>query len=128
MSISFTDDTLAIWYCLLSPEVADYMGGLSRRPDGYTYTWRMRYYNSLDPWDENDEKTWYSILIPSREGDAEEVVDKIRELIAISLATSRKFAYPNPGPVYELVRGNKSFDEFTKEFMNAPFVHKKVVQ
>lgn len=127
MSISFTDDTLAIWYILLEPEKSDYMGALSRRDYGFMYTWRIRYYHSLDPWDEKDVKRWYSLQIPSAVGDTEGAVDVVREMVAATLALARMVGKPEPAEIYELIRGAKSFDEFTKEFMEAPFVHKQEV-
>lgn len=125
MSIVFNDDTLAIWYVLLEPAKSDYMGALSRRDYGYMYTWRMRYYKSMDPWDERDEKKWYSMQIPSAANDLDDVIGIIDEMVLSTLALGKAFGKPEPGPVYKLVRGNKTLDEYTKEFMDAPFVHKR---
>jgi hypothetical protein len=129
MTMIFNEDTLGIWYVLLEPEKIDYMGALSRRPYGYMYTWRMRYYATPDdPWDGKDRKSWYDIRIPSAEGTTEEVIEKIREMVRLSVETGRSLGKPTPGPIHELLRGNKTMEKFTEDFLSAPFVHKKTVQ
>jgi hypothetical protein len=129
MSINIDNNTLAIWYVELQPGVIDYMGALTRRDYGYSYTWRMRYYNSSDQWDTNDVKRWFNMEVPSAHGDEEDegAISIIRETVLATVALSRVMGKPEPGAIHELLRDKKTLDEFVKEITESPFVHKRKV-
>jgi len=110
------DETIrGIWYCPLIPDEQDFLLSLTSSSEGqYQITYRFRYYNSSDPFDEKDKKNWYTSTITSK--NEAEVIAKIHNIFLL-LTNTDDFA--------EILRGDRSLDEFIEEFMKQDFVHTK---
>lgn len=123
MSIVLDESVRGLWYCLTIPDEQDFLLALKRIAEKhYEITYRFRYYNSSDPFDEEDKKSWYQGEIKGI--SEEDVIAKIHDdfMPAVMNAT----AFINGGEFTELLRGDRSFDEFMEEFMKQDFVHTQI--
>jgi hypothetical protein len=112
MTILLNEDLLAVWFMDVSDR-SNWLAGLSKHHRGTRLLWRMRYYEPGTPPDSPDKKNWYESIYAEPAG---EVIQRVRtRLRVVSL-----FAKDRP---YELIRGDRSLDEFVAEFRRAPFVH-----
>ena len=119
MTMTLDENTRGIWYCQTIPEEQDFLMTLNRLEEGhYEITYRFRYYNSDDPFDEKDRKSWYRA--EARTKNEEEIISGIETLLE-SLAA----ATDNENGFTELLRGDRPFDDFMEEFMKQDFVHAK---
>src|ERR1700730_9078855 len=112
MSILLNEDILAVWFVDVS-ETSNWCAGLSKHPSGTRLLERMRYYERNSPPDSPDRRDWYEEI--SRDSP-EEAIERVRA----RLRSASPFAQGNP---YELIRGNRTLEEFVEEFMRAPFMH-----
>jgi hypothetical protein len=116
MTIEFDESIRGLWYCVLVPDKQDFLLSLSRKDEGhYAIIYRFRYYNSADPFDEEDKKNWYSAKVTDK--NEKELVDGIRTLLNHLLSYQDDICYT------ELLRGDQSLDEFIDEFIKQDFVH-----
>ena len=107
-----------IWFCTLIPGEQDFLLSLrNTAEEQYEIIYRFRYYNSDDPFDEKDKKSWYSGTIKGR--NEKEVIAKIHEVFPFIIAAS------DADDFTELLRGDQSLDEFMEKFMEQDFVHAK---
>ena len=119
MTIRIDESIRGIWYCVLMPDEQDFLLALNCiAEEEYVITYRFRYYNSDDPFDDEDEKNWYSCKGTGKSGSfaytgsnymKEEIIAAIR-IITSSMSEAT-----------EILRGNRSLDEF----MEQDFVHTK---
>jgi hypothetical protein len=117
MTMKLDENTRGIWYCQTIPEYQDFLLTLNRLgEEHYEITYRFRYYNSDDPFDEKDEKSWYR---GEGMGKEEEIISKINEMIRLVSSTADQ-------GFTELLRGDRPFDDFMEEFMKQDFVHAKM--
>ena len=120
MAIEFNESIKGVWFCTLVPGEQDFLLGLNRiDEEHYEVTYRFRYYNSADPFDEKDEKNWYSAKIAGR--SEKEIVDSIHILLSYLLLKNDDIC------VTEILRGDRTLDEFMDEFMKQDFVHAQKV-
>ena len=120
MTIKFNESLRGIWFCSSIPGEQDFLLSLNRiTEEQYEVTYRFRYYNSADPFDEKDKKNWYSAKITGK--SEKEIIDSIRTLLGYLLAKDDDI-YPA-----EILRGDRTLDEFMDEFMKQDFVHAQKV-
>ena len=119
MSMQLNENTLGIWYCLTIPHKQDFLLTLNRVDEkSYDITYRFRYYNSDDPFDENDEKRWASAKTENQ--SEEQVIASVHSVLeALSSISGNDYT--------EILRGDRSFEEFMEEFMQQDFVHMQTV-
>jgi hypothetical protein len=117
MTIEFDESIRGLWYCVLVPDKQDFLLSLSHKDEGhYAIIYRFRYYNSADPFDEEDKKNWYSVKVTDE--NEKELVDGIRTLL------NQLLSFTNDDICYtEMLRGDQSLDEFMDEFIKQDFVH-----
>jgi hypothetical protein len=120
MTMKLDENTRGIWYCQTIPEEQDFLLTLSRiEEEHYEIVYRFRYYNSDDPFDEKDIKSWYRA---EGLGKEEEIIKSINEM----LTKLSSISYSEAG-FTEILRGDRPFDDFKEEFLQQSFVHAKVL-
>jgi hypothetical protein len=121
MPMKFDENTRGVWYCPTIPGEQDFLLTLNRiDEEHYGITYGFRYYNSDDPFDEKDRKSWYSGEVTGK--SEEEVVDVINNQIMKAISSL------NDGEGFtEVLRGDRSLEEFMDEFLEQDFVHAKKV-
>ncbi|MFL6600760.1 MAG: hypothetical protein ACJ8R9_05460 [Steroidobacteraceae bacterium] len=112
MSILLNEDILAVWFVDVS-ETSNWCAALSKHPLGTRLMGRMRYYERNSPPDSEDQKDWFEEILRD---SPEEAIEKVRARFRSASA----FAQSKP---YELIRGNRTLDDFVEEFLQAPFIH-----
>ena len=113
------DKTVGIWYVQLS-EKMDLLGGLNWVLDGDAkhlhFDFRFRHYNSPDPYDPKDKKSWYSYDFAPNV-TAEQAVKELKEWLGVVGMISIE-------PMHEyLVSNYPTFQEFFEDFTTAEFAH-----
>lgn len=113
MSMDLSENTVGVWFIALTSE-QDFLLTITDLCDGkFDITYRFRYYNGPDAWDNADVKHWYTMIAPdTREG----VIGVVKAMVS-ALAAKAKTEI-----VYEIIN-NGDFDNFMERFMAAPFVH-----
>ena len=112
MTMTLDENTRGIWYCQTVPGEQDFLLTLTRlEGEHYELVYRFRYYNSDDPFDEKDRKSWYRA---EGRGKEEEIISGVRKALML-IGTG----------FTELLRGDRPFDNFMEEFMKQDFVHAK---
>ena len=114
--IEFNDQLLAIWFLPID-EKRDWMAGVSRVDAGrFRFVYRIRYYNpkSVNPHDGMDRRSEYSATIDGV--DEAMAMEKLRTI-------ARLLTEHAEGPLYELIRGARTVDEFAEELMRQPWAH-----
>jgi hypothetical protein len=116
--IEINDQLLGIWFMPLSA-TSNWMAGMSRTDDGHIkLAWRMRYYNpeSVDPHDGKDRRSRYTSIT----NDPEDVaIEKLRTIARVLTEHAK-------GPLYEILRGNRTTQEMFAELQRQPWAHAKV--
>jgi hypothetical protein len=116
MTMILDETTVGIWYCATIPGEQDFLLTLNRIAEQhYEITYRFRYYNSDDPFDEEDEKSWYSGETKGK--NEEEVINAIQTIMQAVAADG----------FTKILRGDRPLEEFTEEFMEQDFVHAQKV-
>jgi hypothetical protein len=116
MTIVIDDNLLAIWWIKLPP-ASDLLCSLIRRsPTECEIVYRFRYYETESAWDGLDRKNWYEGIVTA---PPEEVIPKLREMFGVLSVAA------GGSKVYELLRGERSTDQFMRAFARMPFVHMK---
>jgi len=123
MTIALTENVLGIWFVNLT-EDSDWMCALTDADDKWLIEYRFRYYcdDSGDAFDTDDEKNWYTATLDKADTSRETVLRK-QTLVYKAL---RDMAGTTDGN-YELLRSDKTYEDFMEEFMELPFVHAKSV-
>lgn len=120
--ITVDDNIVAMWFLVVDAGI-DWMGGLSRMPDGsMRFANRLRYYNpeSRDPHDGKDRKKEQILLLrPEGQGTEADLIEQVRRVVG-------ELTQHAIGPLYELLRGNRSVEEFMDELKRQPWAHTKV--
>lgn len=113
--VVFDDRFVALWFMPIN-STADWLGALVRMPDGkFRLRYRIRYYNrdSTDPHDGKDHRSAYEAFINCPE---QQVLEKMRLF-------TRVLTQHAEGPVYEIVRGNRTPADVMRELMRQPWAH-----
>lgn len=119
MTMRLDENTLGVWYCLTIPHKQDFLLTLNRVGEkSYEITYRFRYYNSDDPFDEKDEKSWASAKTENQ--SEEQVIASVHGVLEALSSISG-------GDYTEILRGDRPFEKFMEEFMEQDFVHAKTV-
>lgn len=85
--IQITERTVGMWFMRLN-EASDYMAHLETlEGGGYKLTYRFRYYNSDEPWDDKDRKEWYAVGMKP-ETTIEQALDVVRNLVGVMSVVS----------------------------------------
>ena len=117
MTMKLDENTRGIWYCQTIPSEQDFLMTLNRLKEGhYELIYRFRYYNSDDPFDEKDRKSWYRAEVAAK--CEEEIISGIETLLESLAAVA-----DNETGYTELLRGDRPFEDFMEEFMQQDFVH-----
>ena len=105
------ESVLAIWYYDFPG--GNFMANMRRlEPGRLKVTYRFRYHRDDKAFDSADEKNWY-------EGIWRDVRDEALAVEAFG-AACREAA---PTKVYQIIRGNRTLDEFMDEFLAQPFIN-----
>ena len=112
--IIMDEHLVGIWF-MPTTEKQDWMCGVREiKPDEeYQITYRFRYYEDGKVFDSEDKKKWYEGKIC---GTRAYVIASIRS-IANTLYAAAKIKEP-----YEMLNDGGDIDQFSKKFMDAPFV------
>ena len=116
--ITFDDTMIAVWFIGLNDET-DWLCSIQEHDDHYEVHYRFRYYNDDKNFDSEDEKHWYSAMMPKKEVSRKKVISVMREAFTLLKDESDK------EEAYELLRGKGSFEDFREEFLSLPFVHSR---
>ena len=122
MSIVVDENLIGVWYAVTG-ESQDYMMAITRCDEGIALTYRVRDYASKeDPWDGRDRKKWTRMVTPNT--DEELAIDTARTMMTglIQLSLNMGMIDP-PGRIYELIRENKTPEEFGRWLMSMPWAH-----
>lgn len=112
------EKAIGVWFMDVS-DTSNWLAAVSRTEDGkLLLQWRMRYYEKGSPPDSNDEKRWYQGTSKKTEAEA---IENMRFI-------GRTMTQHAEGKLYEVLRGDRSIEEFAKEFCALPFVHATVVE
>jgi hypothetical protein len=124
--MNFDEKTLAVWFIVTIPGEQDVMAQLSRtdEPGVFRMEWRFRYYSpeSENPFDGKDRKVWQAAGMHGTEQEALESARHVWTHLATKITDAKE-----RGDFYELVRGDKTLEEFFTEFRKAPFVHERTI-
>ena len=121
MTIELNESIRGIWFCTLVPDEQDFLLSLARIAEKHSkITYRFRYYNSSDPFDEDDEKNWYSGEVTGQ-NEAEAITTIHDTFMPIISAINGNAEFTG------IIRGDRSLDEFIAKFMEQDFVHTKSV-
>jgi len=121
MSIVLDDNIVGIWY-VLTGEKEDFMLAISKCPEGLELVYRHRYYHSDDPWDEKDHKSWYRMV--TSKTDVQRAIETAREMVqGVAMIAVKMGRLMPPAQVFELVRGDKSVEQFAEVLKSMPWAH-----
>jgi len=109
--LDLTEDTIGIWY--VEGNDKNWLLTLFHEDGVVKGKYRFRYYKDDDAFNSDDEKSWYNMTSPDSE---KRTIDTIR---TVTLMTSIQFK----GSITEILRGDKSFDDFVADLMKQDFVH-----
>jgi len=124
MSIVIDDNIVGMWYAVTG-EMDDFMMAVSRCDEGLQIIYRHRYYASLDPWDEKDRKSWHRMITSQK--DEAKAIETAREMVGGVVAIAMKMGrVKSHGEIYEILRGDRTVEEFAAALRAAPFAHSKV--
>lgn len=117
--IEFTDNTIGVWFAVLPNNSGDWMAHLETLPDGkLQMKYRFRYYDKEDPDNDpfsgKDRKVWMKGVTDKTE---EEAIDAIHLMMKMMTAERK----------WEVLKGERTAQEFMEEFMKLPFAHAKQV-
>ena len=118
MSIKLDETIVAVWFVNLD-ETTDWMAGVNRTDEGWELQYRFRYYNSEDPWDPEDKKSWYRCDLSNKESNEADAIDAISQAFEALKEASG-------GEAYALIRGESTHEQFVEEFRELPFTHARV--
>ncbi len=121
MAIQLTEDIVGIWFVNLSNS-SDWMSALTDAGDSWLIEYRFRYYadDSGEVFDTNDEKRWRSGTALKSKVSAKKVLKSCSDIYNMLVKTAGTTAGN-----HEVLRGDKTFDEFMEEFMALDCVHAK---
>jgi hypothetical protein len=119
-----------IWFSVHSSHSFDFMAQMLRSMGKWRLVYRFRYYNSGDPFDSDDEKSWYML---SAEDDSDESKQK---MICTTDQMMSEIQHPPAGmEAFEpcdflLLDAPTNSDELIKKFEEAdrPWLHMKTVE
>jgi hypothetical protein len=121
MSIVLDENIVGIWYALTG-EKDDFMLAISKCAEGLELVYRHRYYASDDPWDERDKKSWYRMV--TKKNDVQHAIETAREMVqGVAMIAVKMGRLMPPAQVFELVRGDKSVEDFAEVLMSMPWAH-----
>ena len=120
MTMVIDETLIGIWFVDLSHEDQDWLGTLRYNDDGdYEMVYRHRYYVDDKNFDSEDKKSWYEGTIEKERYTEEEIITETRGFVA------KLSAFADDAPTFELIKGERSVEEFMVEFRALPFVHAK---
>jgi len=127
MPIIFDENTIGMWFVPLSdpPKYADWMGSArwAAEDDTVDFTYRFRYSDNDNPWDENDKKHWYEAKVAATSQEA--AIEKIQKMVAAIIGLAPLAGY-TPRIVDELIREpGEPLESFIKRFRKRPYVHEQ---
>jgi len=111
------DDTVQVMWFVFFPPHNDFMAVVQRIDDTRgRLTYRFRYSDSDEPFDDNDVKSWYRLT-----GPTDELISRMR-MVTQAMAEGAMVER------WELERGTATLDQFTEQLMALPFIHTKNVK
>lgn len=110
MSINVSENTLAVWHA--SMKDGDFIAALNKVGDKLRLEYRFREYVDDKVWDSADRKRFYY-------KEADNTQENIDLLFAIMRTGGRAFS----DDFEEVVRGDKTFKQFSEEFLMMDGLH-----
>lgn len=121
VSINFGDPGFyGLWFLAVDAET-NWMAALFERADGHELVWRMRYRKGGEPFDTQDEKHWYRQKA-SPDKSIESVLEHVRLIARVVFDDVDR-----DRQLVELLKGDKSIEQFVEELKKYPWAHYKVV-
>jgi hypothetical protein len=118
--MEITDKLVGIWFAELDND-SDFLMQVNEEEDHYHLEYRFRYYHSDDPFDPKDVKNWYAGKVEKAHVKGlKEVITKVRGATEMLVGMAGESA-----KVHEMLKGDKTTDEFVEEFMAQPFTHQR---
>lgn len=111
---------LGLWY--LPGHNSDWLACISRKGDDWDLVYRFRYYapnETFDPFDGNDQKSWYRATLPMEKCSEEKAIEAVSTMQAGLVAMG--FMPEGGEPFAAIIRGDGK--AFRDVLVTAPFAH-----
>lgn len=118
MTMIINEQTIGMWNVALG-ERGNWLAHLARDDKGIVLTYRFRWYRDDKTYDSGDKKNWYRA--ESKTMNASQGIEVMRRTFNEIMAASAR----NKG--WELLRGERSMDDFMTELFKMPGMHHKTI-